>query len=543
MSVRLRTRRNQISACVMRRARTAVFAAFLAGISGTAPAAIAGAQTTPDTASWTVYHGDPDGEGAASSVTAVDLSARAWTSPALDGQLYGEPLAWDGRIYAASENDTVYALSASTGGVIWSAHLGAPVLASALPCGDISPTVGITGTPIIDPSRSEVFVIADELVHQLPAHELVGLDATTGKVELTQNVDPPGSSPRALLQRTGLTLDDNRVVFGFGGNFGDCPRYHGWVVSVPEGGGAAEDYEVDAGAGDSEGAIWMGGAAPVVDSGGNIWVEAGNGSVTSPGAAYDDSDSVLELSPALALLQYFAPSSWATENAHDLDLSTAPALLESGEVVAAGKDGNAYLLDGARLGGIGGEQASLALACAQVIDGGPSIVGTTVYLPCLSGTVAVRVSSNTPRLQLLWRAAEGGGPPIVAADLVWSIGQNGMLYGLNASTGAVMEQAGIGVPANHFPTPSVGDGLLLAAGSTDVVAFHATANRAAAGTTTSSAPATSSTTGAVASNPHGTANGLPAVAIAAIALGAVAVVGVATRLWRRRRREDAAPSA
>ena len=520
-----------------------MFATVLAGIWGTASAATAGAQPTPDTASWTVYHGDPRGDGAASSVTSVDLSKRAWTSPPLDGQLYGEPLAWDGRVYVASENDTVYALSATSGGVIWSAHLGAPVLASALPCGDISPTVGITGTPVIDPSRSEVFVIADELVHQLPSHELVGLDATTGKVELTQNVDPPGSSPRGLLQRTGLTLDANRVVFGFGGNFGDCPSYHGWVVSVPEGGGAAQDYEVDAASGESEGAIWMGGAAPVVDSGGNIWVEAGNGSITSPGAAYDDSDSVLELSPALTLLQYFAPSSWATENAHDLDLSTAPALLEDGKVVAAGKDGNAYLLDGARLGGIGGEQSSLARACAQVIDGGPSIVGTTVYLPCLSGTVAVRVSSNTPGLQLLWRAAEGAGPPIVAADLVWSIGQNGTLYGLNPNSGAVMQEASIGVPATHFATPSVGDGLLLAAGSTDVVAFHATTNSAAAGTTTSTAPATSSTTRATALKSPGTTNALPAAAIAAIATGALAVVTVAAALWRRRRRGDAAPSA
>ncbi len=107
----------------------------------------------------------------------------------------------------------------------------------------------------------------------------------------------------------------------------------------------------------------MGGAAPVVDSSGNIWVEAGNGSVTSPGAPYDHSDSVLELSPALTLLQYFAPSSWASENARDLDLSTAPALLDDGEVVAAGKDGTAYLLDGAHLGGIGGEQTSLTRAC------------------------------------------------------------------------------------------------------------------------------------------------------------------------------------
>jgi outer membrane protein assembly factor BamB len=471
----------------------------------------------------------------AAAVTSVNLSSPAWTSPALDGQLYGEPLAWNGDVFVATENDAVYALSATTGAAVWSTHLGTPVPSTALPCGDISPTVGITGTPVVDPARSEVFVVADELVDQHPAHDLIGLDATTGKVELTQAVDPSGSSSAALLQRTGLTLDANRVVFGFGGNFGDCSTYHGWVVSVPETGGTAEDYEVDSAAGESQGAIWMGGAAPVVDSGGNIWVEAGNGSVTTPGARYDDSDSVLELSPGLTFSQYFAPSSWATENARDQDLSTAPALLSDGEVVAAGKDGTAYLLSGTHLGGIGSEQSSLPGACAQVIEGGPAVVGTTVYLPCLSGTVAVQASSAPASLRLLWRATAGGGPPIVAAGLVWSIGQNGTLYGLNATTGAVVQQATVGAPANHFPTPAIGDGLFLAPGSTRVVAFSVATTSAAQSTPTTEPPSTSlahPTTSA----PPSASNGAPAWVVLVIVLGVLVFVLGAGSWWLRRRR-------
>jgi outer membrane protein assembly factor BamB len=285
----------------------------------------------------------------------------------------------------------------------------------------------------------------------------------------------------------------------------------------------------------------MGGAAPVVDSGGNIWVESGNGSVTSPGAPYDHSDGVLELSPALALLQYFAPSSWASENARDLDLSTSPALLDDGEVVAAGKDGAAYLLDGALLGGIGSEQSSVTSACGQDIDGGSAIVATTVYLPCLNGPVAVQVSSNPAGLRLLWRAAAGTGPPIVAAGLVWSIGQNGTLYGLSATTGTVVKQASIGAPANHFPTPSVGDGVFLAAAAKDVVAFHAATNGETAATTTSSAPTTSTTRSTASAEPPAAAGGTPAGVIVAIALAALAVVGGAVLLWRRARRRGIAP--
>jgi LPXTG-motif cell wall-anchored protein len=272
-----------------------------------------------------------------------------------------------------------------------------------------------------------------------------------------------------------------------------------------------------------------------VDASGNIWVEAANGSVTSPGAPYDDSDSVLELSPALALLQYFAPSSWASENARDQDLSTAPALLDDGEVVGAGKDGTAYLLDGAHLGGIGGQQSSLTSACAQGIDGGAAIVGTSVYLPCLSGPVALQVSSDPPGIRVLWRASAGGGPPIAAAGLVWSIGQNGTLYGLSSTTGAVEEQARIGAPANHFPTPAVGGGVLLAAAATNVVAFHVATNSAGAGTTTSSAPATTTTRSASPKPPAAT-GGTPTGVIVAIVLGALAVAGGSLWWWRRRRR-------
>ncbi len=519
----------------LRRAAAISLVGLLVGSVGSSDSALATIRQTAAAVSWTVYHGDAGGDGTAASVTSVDLSSRTWTSPTLDGQIFGEPLEWGGHVYVATENDTVYALSATTGAVAWSAHVATPVPSAALPCGNVSPTVGITGTPVVDTARSEVFVVADELVDQHPAHTLVGLDAATGRVELSQDVDPSGSTPAALLQRTGLALAAGRVVFGFGGNYGDCPSYHGWVVSVPDTGGGAEDYEVDSGSGQSQGAIWMGGAAPVVDPAGNIWVEAGNGSVTSPGAAYDDSDSVLELSPSLALLQYFAPSSWASQNARDLDLSTAPALVDDGEVVAAGKDGAAYLLDGAHLGGVGGEQSAVKGVCSQDIDGGAAIVGTTVLLPCLNGPVAVQVSANPASLRLLWRAASGGGPPIVAAGLVWSIGQNGVLYALSPTTGSVVEQASVGTPANHFPTPSIGDGLLLVASTTDVVAFRATTNTAATGTTTSSAPATSTTRSAASSKPNVSSGGLPAAAIAAIVLGVLAVVGGVVWLWRRAR--------
>jgi outer membrane protein assembly factor BamB len=485
-----------------------------------------------------VYHGDPAGSGVTAAVTSVTTASRTWTSPTLDGQLYGEPLVSGNDVYVATENDTVYALSSTNGAVVWSTHLATPVPSSDLPCGDISPIVGVTGTPVIDPARGELFVVADESVNGGPAHILVGLSTSTGKVEMTQNVDPPGAVPADLLQRTGLTLDAGQVVFGMGGNFGDCATYRGRVVAVAETGGVPTVFTVDAATGDNQGAIWMGGAAPAVDGSGDIWVSVGNGSVYSAAEAYDDSDSALELSSSLKLLQYFAPTNWAQNNAGDLDMSMTPALLADGQVVLAGKSRIVYLLNGGHLGGIGGQEASLGSACREDIDGGSATVGTTVYVPCVSGTVAIGVTESPPGLTRLWSSAVGGGPPIVAAGLVWTIGQNGTLYGLDPSTGAVRQQAAIGPPANHFPTPSVGDGLLLAPAATDVVAFAA--HSSSTSTTPSTGVATTPTTVATrhaAARSKSSGNGSRTDVDIGVTVGAVVVIiGIGLWLGRRRRR-------
>jgi outer membrane protein assembly factor BamB len=510
-----------------RRGPTAAGALALAGLiwmlgGGLASAAPRASQPAA-AGSWTVYHGAADGAGAATGAAAVNTVTRAWTSPALDGELYGEPLVSSGHVYVATENDTVYELSAATGAVVWSTHLGRPVPSGDLPCGDIAPTAGITGTPAIDPSRGEIFVVADELVNGKPAHMFTGLSTASGKVEVAQDVDPAGADPAALLQRTGLTLDDGQVVFAMGGNDGDCASYRGRLIAVPEKGGTPRMFTVDAAAGESQGAIWMGGAAPVVDSSGDIWVSTGNGSVYSYAHPYDNSDSVLELTPSLQLAQFFAPTTWAANNSRDLDMSTAPALLSDGQVILTGKSRIVYLLSQAHLGGIGGQQAALGSACSQDIDGGVAVQGTTVYLPCTSGIIAIRAVKSPAALHLLWSSGTGGGPAIVAAGLVWTIGQNGVLYGLNPATGTVRQQASIGVPANHFPTPSVADGLLLAPSADDVVAFSTS--------TSSSAFASAS----AAPSPGTSGGGLPARAIVGIVVAALAVTGWLGWLgWRRR---------
>ncbi len=437
---------------------------------GTVPAAAAPTSNT-GAANWTVYHHDPEGHGVAGP---IDLSParQAWVSPTLDGELYGEPLVEGKTVVVGTENDTVYALNAGTGRVRWSTHLGTPVPSSRLPCGDIAPNVGITSTPVIDPTRDEVFVVADLNEAAAPRHELFGLRLSSGAIVLRQDVDPPGINTAAALQRVALALDRGNVLFGYGGNDGDCSTYHGWIVSVPEVGGPIKTFEIDSRPGEDQGAVWLGGAAPEIDTHGDVWFAAGNGSVNTTGAAYDGSDSVVELSPSLELLQYFAPSDWASDNAHDRDLgSDVPALLGNGLVVQGGKSQNAYLLSAKRLGGIGGQLTTLGSFCGGNVDGGNAVVGDVVYLPCQNGIEAVRATASPPSLHVLWQASGGGQPPIVAGGYVWAISESGSLEALSESNGTVVQRFAIGQVANHFPTPSVGDGRLFAPALDQVFAF------------------------------------------------------------------------
>jgi polyvinyl alcohol dehydrogenase (cytochrome) len=458
----------------------ALMLAASAGVAVTSIATPKAAAATGFGSDWPVYHHDALGSGADPAGTSLSPATTAWTSSTLDGQIYGEPLVEDGRVYVATENNTVYALAANTGAVLWSQHIAAPVPSGDLPCGDIGPAVGITSTPVIDPSRNEIFVVDDELTGGSGAsHHLVGLDLFSGAIELHAVADPPGSHPLYQLQRPGLALDANQVIVGFGGNAGDCETssdpYHGWLVALPESGGAIRTFEVASKPGDSQGAVWMGGAPPVVDGAGNVWVATGNSAFSSSSDPYDNSDGVLELSSSLGLEHFFAPSSWFSDNGSDLDLgSSSPSLMSDGLLLQAGKSRHAYVTSQSSPGGVGGQEASVSSYCGADVDGGSAVAGEVVYTPCEAGVVKTQVTPGSPpTISSVWKTSTGsGGPPILSGGLVWTIDPgNATLYGLDPTTGDASQSFPLGSEANHFPTPSVADGLLLAPSSDAVHAF------------------------------------------------------------------------
>jgi len=442
-----------------------------ASASASAPPSASPVAHTVFGTSWPVYHHDALGSGVDPTATNLSPATPAWTSTALDGDVYGEPLVDAGRVVVATENDTIDELAADTGAVLWSTHVGTAVPSGNLPCTNISPTVGITGTPVIDTARNEVFAVTDEMAGSSAQHFLVGLDLYTGAVILHQAIVLAGSDQLAQLQRTGLALDDGNVIAGFGGNAGDCGNYHGWITAIPEGGGTEQSFAVASAPGDSQGAVWMGGAAPEVDGSGNIWFATGNSALSSSSDTYDNSDGVIELSPSLHLVQAFAPTTWYSDNGSDADLgSSSPALVSAnGLVFQAGKSGQGYLLSQAHLGGVGGQVQTVASFCSDVVDGGTAVSGAVVYEPCGSGVEAVATAAPNSA-SVLWQTSTGDRPPIVAGGFVWTIAGT-TLYGLDPSNGNMVQHFALGSEANDFPTPSVADGLLLAPSSNQVHAF------------------------------------------------------------------------
>jgi polyvinyl alcohol dehydrogenase (cytochrome) len=413
-------------------------AAFAASAALTGAGPMAHASVTPG--DWPTYHLNNQRDGDQTKLDPLSTLSIDWTA-ALDGAVYGQPLVVGGRVFAATENDTVYALDRATGSVVWSAHVGTPEPLSALPCGDINP-LGITGTMVYDPDTNRLFAVAETTGG---THTLVGVNADTGTVEVRVQVDPPRGDAIAHQQRGALTLLNGRIYIPYGGLFGDCGNYVGQVVSVTTDGTGMESYAIPA---TREAGVW-GTAGGVVD-GDQLLYAAGNAATSG---SYDGSDSVIALTPGLQRTDFFAPTDWATQNAGDADLGSMSPALVGQYVYADGKGGAGYVLRRGNLGGIGGQIAELDDNCQAF--GGSAVVGNTIYLPCSTGTQAVTIGADgTP--QRLWKtAAPAEGSPVVGGGAVWAVDYfGGVLYALDPATGATKAQIRIG-QAPSFVSPTV----------------------------------------------------------------------------------------
>jgi outer membrane protein assembly factor BamB len=421
--------------------------------------------------------------------TITTLSSAPTWNASLGAAVYGQPLVYDATVYVGAENDTLYALAAKTGKMLWKLQIGNAVSTSVIQtaptlygsCGDINP-LGITGTPVIDTQTNEIFAAEETEVGgsqwQEIQHWLVAVSLGTHMEIWHRQIDPPNGNNAsdyyipAEQQRPALTLLDGRIYAEFGGLDGDCGQYHGYVVSISTTGtGSLVTYQVPT---QREGAIWGTGGA-FVSSAGDLYVATGNGNSNSI-SEYDEGNSVVELSPALGLLGYWAPSNWVQLNDEDWDLGSAGPIAVPGTslLFVAGKPATkgsfGYLMQVSPLGGIGkgAFTGSLCLGGGAFGADATDVIGTGassrtyVYAPCGSGTEAIEINVSAMTFTQAWAPSTGtpNGPPVVAGGLVWAVDWNaGELFGMDPSTGKVMVQRPTGALV-HFATPAVGDAML-----------------------------------------------------------------------------------
>jgi outer membrane protein assembly factor BamB len=416
---------------------------------------------------WSTYHRDAQRSGYDPEAREPIEPVLAWHTANLGAPIWGQPLVLGSHVYVATVGDEIYELNASTGAVEWEKSAGAPVPSSGLPCGDITPTVGIVGTPVIDASRRVIYAVADTWNGAEAEHVLKGYALSDGEEVLSIPVDPPGADPKALLQRTALNLDNGSVIFGFGGNDGDCGEYRGTVVAAPENGGEPLFWQYQPRAPSvSGGAVWAA-SGPAVSSAGEIYAATGNPNPSegTEVSEFDYSDSLLRLDPTADLVAepssepnprgWFEPPTWMADGKSDADLGSAgPELLPGGTLFQAGKNGTGYLVEAGMQGASAVDYEGEVCGGAGSF-GGDAYASGTIYIPCTNGVQALSYNQKAPSFTPRWRGPEDAfGSPIVSGGLVWVLATGGFegggetLYGLDQATGATRY-------SEHLPSPLI----------------------------------------------------------------------------------------
>jgi hypothetical protein len=382
------------------------------------------------------YHNDNSSTGQNLNETVLTPSnvnagsfGKLFTTP-LDGQVYAQPLLLTGVnittgsqqgthdvIYVATEHDSVYALDAHSGAVLWQDSFINPaggvttVPSTDVGSGDLSPEIGITGTPVIDPTTGALYVDAKtketgsggstHYVFRLHALDLstgaekfggpaiiadTAFDGTNYSYVSGPAVNGTGDGSvggqvtlNALRQhqRPGLTLVNGTVYLAFASH-GDNGPYHGWVLGYN-----AHTLALTAAFNTTPngglGGIWQSGGRIAADAQGNLYVMTGNGTfdttlnVNGFPASADYGDSFLKLAPdpassptsqnangwGLKVADYFTPSDQQNLSQADADVgSGGPLLLPDSAgsasvphlLVGAGKQGTIFLLNRDNLG-------------------------------------------------------------------------------------------------------------------------------------------------------------------------------------------------
>ena len=300
----------------------------------------------------------------------------------VNGQVYAQPLVSNGILFVTTETNWIYGIDPLTGATKWSRNVAPAWNVVDVGCGDLTPTMGITGTPVIDTDSGTAYFISKTYLHGTsgPAGMFMhAVDIRSGAerdrfpVLITgqaQNDSASSFDPTRLNNRTALLLM-NGVVYAAMGAMCDIGPYKGWVIGVSTTGDISAIWAAVPGALNG-GGIWMSGGGLVSDQPGRLFFTTGNGYDSTPNGVYKSDDFQPQTSESLVRLKtnangslsfdnFFAPYDALSLDSWDADFgSGAPTALPDEFfgtadhpklLVTAGKQGYVYLLDRDNLGG------------------------------------------------------------------------------------------------------------------------------------------------------------------------------------------------
>jgi hypothetical protein len=436
-------------------------------------------------------------------------------------------------LYVATEHGSVYAfdadnVSGTAAKPLWqiSTQLSGEIPSDDRGCGQVTPEIGVTSTPVIDRTRGAIYVVSvSKDAGGNYFHRVHGLDITSGKelfggpttVTATVSGNGAGSSggivtfdPSEYNERPGL-LELNGTIYTTWGSHCDAGAYTSWMMAysadtlkqtsvlnlVPNG---------------SDGGIWMSGTAPAADAAGNIYFIIGNGTFdttlnTSGFPSQGDCGNCyvkISSTAPLTLLDYFTPLNTVAESNSDGDLGSGGPLLlpdvtdASGKTrhlaVGSGKDAVIYVLDRDNMGKFSATQSSIYQQISGQLAGGefakPSYFNGTVYygavgdaikaFPIAGGKLATVPSSKTatqfpypgatPTISangtnngILW-AVENGSPAVLRAYDATNLAAE--LYNSNQAAGSRDQFSG-----NKFITAVIANGKVFVGTPNSVAVF------------------------------------------------------------------------
>lgn len=463
-----------------------------------------------DLAGVLTYHNDLSRDGSNPSEFALTTGNVAPAtfgelfSCSVDGAIYAQPLWVPGLtiggakhnvVFVATQHESLYAFDADASpcATLWHVSLidsnhGGTAGETSVPSGptgnlvgggsgDITPEVGVTGTPVITPTGM-LYVVSKSVIPSGPTffQRLHAINILNGNEQSGSPVTIAGTYPGTgdgtstttfvagqQNQRPALALV-NGVIYIAWSSHEDNPPYYGWIIGY-NATTLAQTSVLNITPNVGFGGIWMGGSGPAADASNNLFLITGNGgfdagSASAPNNDYGDSFLKISTSSGLAVSQYFTPSDQASDQAGDLDFGAGGAAVlvdqPSGPVqhlvIGGGKDGFLYLLNRDAMGSLGDSNAWQRFNFGSAIFGTGAFWNGQYYLAGVGGPLqsySLNASTGMFGLASVPQSPESFGFPGSTPSVSSSGTSNGIVWALDNSNYCTPSSGGCGAAILH----------------------------------------------------------------------------------------------